>query len=88
MTIKVLNNKYKLQYSGAILNQEENMNLPLQVSAFLHMHISYYKSVTSDPVIVLSFDNRLPFWFYHLTVDGNFIVTTDLGDCKFSPHCY
>lgn len=60
--------KAKFQRGGAILNQDEELNMPLQVSAFL----SSVKEKINDesPVLIISSVYSLCKWHYHITAAG------------------
>lgn len=62
------------------------MNFPVQISAFLHVLMTYFNATLTNPILVLSFDSYLKFWHYHLINDGKFAVTMDLNNrTPFSP---
>ncbi|XP_045476011.1 uncharacterized protein LOC123681769 isoform X3 [Harmonia axyridis] len=72
----------KFQRGGAILNQDEELNMPLQVSAFL----SSVKEKINDesPVLIISSVYSLCKWHYHITKAGfePRIISSDNFNCS------
>lgn len=69
-----------LQQSGVILNQERDMNLPLQVSLFLYALKNYGKP--DKPVVVFTSVDNVKYWEYCLVKYGKLSTTDELDNCR------
>lgn len=68
-----------VQIGGAILNQSDKMNFSIQIAAFLRALTPIHKG----SVLVLAFEDKLGYWYYHLEEQSKWTVKLhlDTNDC-------
>ncbi|XP_018570800.1 uncharacterized protein LOC108910610 isoform X2 [Anoplophora glabripennis] len=70
--IDFLYHNYRKQFKGAILNEEEGMNMQLQVAVFLNAMLNYVEP--KFLVLIITPDHYIVNWHYHLTIHGGLRV--------------